>query len=83
MVKLKASSLSEDPYRSVIIEYLNRVLGWSHEKSQKFWDVNLIIKLNIAFPNGLSKEEIEKNVDIKCQMNMYELIKVTLHINKT
>lgn len=72
MSKLKASSLSEDPYKQVIVNFLNLILGWRGEKSKKFWSETVKTNLLKTFLSSLSSEE-QNNFDIKTQINMYYL----------
>jgi hypothetical protein len=77
MSKLKASSLSEDPYKVVIVKFLNLILGWRGEKSKKFWSETVKNDLLKTFPKSLLQEEQDPNYDIKAQINMYYLFKRT------
>ncbi len=56
MLKLRATSLSEDPYRVSVIHFLNIVLG-RKPKSKTFWFEVLPRELVKSFPSSLSKEE--------------------------
>lgn len=60
----------EEPYRRLVISYLNLVLGDS-EASEEYWNGNLKKSLQRTFVEGLSEQESNEAYSLKSSLNNF------------
>ena len=69
--KMKALKVPlEEPYRRLVISYLNLVLGDS-EASEEYWNNNLKRAIQRTFIGGLSDQEINEAYSLKSSLNNF------------
>lgn len=63
--KLKETKLAlQEPYKGVVVDYLNIVFGKSSESSE-YWRNTLKRKMNVFFPHALEIEELDVTCDLQ------------------